>query len=180
MVRFVLVDHPVRGRCIFVSTDQSLTGIEIIQLYSFRFKIEYAFKQSVHVLGGFAYHFWMKKMKPLFRGQGNQYLHRETADYRRQVARKIKAYHVYIFAGIVGQGLLHYLAVCHSELVWKSFGSWLRTIRPNLVPSELVVATALRHCFPEFLWVNEKTNALAKFINERLDKRRIIAFRAVA
>ena len=118
-------------------------------------------------------------MKPLHRGQGNQHLHREDADYRRRVSRKIKAYNVFVFAGIVAPGLLHYLAACHVDLVWQSFGSWLRTIRPNLAPFELVVSIALRHSFGEFLWANKKTHALAQFITERLDSTRVMLFRAV-
>jgi hypothetical protein len=40
MARFVLVDHPVRGRSIFITTDLSLPPIEVIRLYALRFKIE--------------------------------------------------------------------------------------------------------------------------------------------
>ncbi len=74
------------------------------------------------------------------------------------------AYHVFIFAGIVAQGLLHYLYACHPDSVWKSFGSWLRTIRPGITPSEMVVAIALRHSYPQFLLDNVKNNKLVKFI----------------
>lgn len=48
-------------------TDLSLCPIEIIRLCGLRFKIEYSFKQAVRQLGAFAYHFWMKEMKPLRR-----------------------------------------------------------------------------------------------------------------
>jgi hypothetical protein len=80
-VRFVAVSHPTRGRCLLMSTDTSLTAVEIIHLYGLRFKIEHAFKQAVHVIGSFSYHFWMKAMKPLRRRNGNQYLHRESETY---------------------------------------------------------------------------------------------------
>ena len=86
----------------------------------------------------------------------------------------------FVHVGIVSQGLLQYLASCHTELVWKSFGSWLRTIRPGIVPSELVVATALRHCLPEILLVNSKNSELAKFITERQDLDRMAVFRLVS
>src|SRR5260370_6922806 len=80
--------------------------------------------------------------------------------------RKIWAYHVFIQAGVVCPGLLHYLAVAFPSLVWSSFGSWLRTIRPGVPPSELVVASALRQGLPEFLLNNAETNFLANFIAE--------------
>ena len=177
LVRFVVVIHPTRGRCILMSTDTSLQPIEVIRLYGLRFKIEHAFKQAVHVIGSFSYHFWMKKMKPLKRRNGNQYLHRESENYRNAIKRKLNAYHVFVLAGIVSQGLLHYLAACFPKLVWRSFGSWLRTIRPGLAPSELVVSMALRNSFPEFLLANSHSHNLAKFIAQRQDLDRMDVLR---
>jgi hypothetical protein len=180
MVRFVIVIHPTRGRSILMSTDTSLCAIEIIRIYGLRFKIEFAFKQAVHVFGAFYYHFWMRLMKPLKRRNANQYLHREPAAYRKAVKRKLHAYHVFVQAGIVAQGLAQYLAACYPERVWRSFGSWLRTIRPGLAPSELVVTTALRQSLPEFLLDRTQGHILAKFIVERQDPDRSDVFRAAA
>ena len=151
LVRFVAVIHPTRGACLLMCTDTSLSAIDIIRLYGLRFKIEHSFKQAVRLIGSFAYHFWMKDMIPLLYRNGNQYLHRKSADYRSHVKRKIHAYHVFIQAGVIAQGLLQYLAVASPKLVWDSFGSWLRTIRPGIPPSEFVVANALRQTLPEFL-----------------------------
>src|ERR1700674_5417793 len=151
LVRFVVVVHPTRGSCILMCTDTSLSAVDIIRLYGLRFKIECSFKQAVRQIGSFSYHFWMKDMIPLRYHNGNQYLHRKSADYRNRVKRKMRAYHAFIQAGVVAQGLLQYLAVAAPKLVWSSFGSWLRTIRPGIPPSEFVVAKALRQTLPEFL-----------------------------
>lgn len=69
--------------------------------------------------------------------------------------------------GVIAQGLMHYLASCHTDQVWKSFGSWLRTIRQGVAPSERVVAMALRNTLDEFLVAGSQNNNLAKFITER-------------
>ena len=177
LVRFVVVIHPTRGRCLLMSTDTSLDAIEIIRLYGLRFKIEHSFKQAVRVIGTFTYHFWMKKMKPLRRRNGNQYLHRESNKYRDAIKRKIGAYHLFIHAGIVSQGLLQYLSATMPRLVWTSFGSWLRTIRPGIPPSELVVATALRYSLPVFLLGSPQNHTFAKFIVDRQDPDRVEVFR---
>ena len=180
MVRFVAVVHPTRGSCLLMCTDTSLQAIEIIRLYGLRFKIEHTFKQAVRLIGTFTYHFWMSDMKPLRHNNGNQHLHRASPKYRDDVKRKLHAYHVFIQAGLVCQGLLQYLSVAYPKLVWNSFGSWLRTIRPGIPPSELVVATALRHSRPEFLVNTAQSNIFAKFLTERQDPHKMQASRLAA
>lgn len=177
LVRFVATIHPVRGRCLLMTTDTSLSPLEIIHLYGLRFKIEHTFKQAVNIVGAFAYHFWMKAMKPTRRRSGDKYLHHETQTYRDQVKRKVQAYHVFIQAAHIAQGLAQYLSSAMPAIVWASFGSWLRTIRPGVAPSEMVVFTSLRNSLPEFLLTSEKTNCLAKFIFDRQDHNEAELFR---
>jgi len=73
--------------------------------------------------------------------------------------------HVFIQSSTVCQGLLQYVAVAFPQVVWNSFGSWLRTIPPGIPPSELVVATALRQRLPEFRLNAALTNIFAKSIS---------------
>ena len=177
LVRFVAVIHPTRGSCLLMCTDTSLAAIEIIRLYGLRFKIEHTFKQAVRLIGAFSYHFWMSDMKPVRRRGGNQHLHRASPEYRDAVRRKLHAYHVFIQAAVVCQGLLQYLAVAFPQRVWAYFGSWLRTIRPGIPPSELVVANALRQSMPEFLLNSASGNSFAKFVIERQDSEKMEPFR---
>ncbi len=150
IVRFVIVHHPVRGTIFLLCTDLSLAPLEILQLYGYRFKIELGFRQAVHVLGAYAYHFWMAAMKPLRRGDGDQYLHRTTDAYRAAIRRKLRAYHIHVQLGCIAQGLLQHLSLNHTAEVWRCFRSWLRTMNPALPPSELIVANALRTAIPAF------------------------------
>jgi hypothetical protein len=40
-----------------------LSGTEVIAAYGLRFKIEVTFRTLIHLLGVFAYRFWLKAMK---------------------------------------------------------------------------------------------------------------------
>jgi hypothetical protein len=131
------------------------------------FTRQFSFKQAVHTIGTFSYHFWMKGMTSLKRNAGTQYLHRKPLEYRQAVARKLRAYHVFVQAGLIAHGLMQYLAATYPKLVWQSFGPWLRTIRPGVPPSEFVTAGALRESLPYFLADTENSNIFAKFIDER-------------
>ena len=166
IVRFCIVHHPVRGTIFLLSTDTSLTALEILQLYGYRFKIELGFRQAVHVIGAYAYHFWMLGMKPLRRGSGDQYLHRTSDEYRAAIRRKLRAYHLYVQLSCIAQGLLQHLAINHTAQAWRCFRSWLRTMNPAMPPSELIVANALRITLPVFLAVRAFAPDLTKIIDK--------------
>ena len=179
LVRFVLLKHPSRGRMILMTTQTLLNPLDIIRIYGYRFKIEVSFKQALHTLGTYAYHFWIKAMPPLRRGSGNQYLHRQTEEHRQQIKRKMAAYHRYVQLGCIAQGLLQYLSVTFGQKVWRHFGSWLRTMNQDKAPSEMVVAQALRACLPQFLVVKHGSHDLEKFIVENADVSRMPELRLV-
>jgi hypothetical protein len=77
VVRFVLVEHPVRGRLSLKTTHLGPDASEGVRLYSYRFKIEVSLKEVIHTVGACSYHCWMKAMRPIYRASGEQYLHRE-------------------------------------------------------------------------------------------------------
>jgi len=164
IVRFVIVHHPHRGTIFLLCTDLTLDPLQILQLYGYRFKIELGFKQAVHVLGAHDYHFWMADMKSIRRGNGDQYLHRTSDDYRAGIRRKLRAYHVHVQLGCIAQGLLQHLAINHTAQVWHSFRSWLRTMNEAMPPSELVVANALRTGLPGFFAVCDLIPGLKKIV----------------
>ena len=159
--------HPVRGKIVLMTTDLLLPALDIIELYGLRFKIEVAFKQAVHTIGTYAYHFWMKNMTKIKRRSGDQHLHKKTKEYRDAVVRKMRAYHAHIQLGAIAQGMMQYLSMLAHQEVWRSFGSWLRTIRPDVLPSEQVVQSAMRNTFAEFIDGSAESVTLAKFIGER-------------
>ena len=171
-VRLVFVRHPTRGRVVFLSSDTALDPLQVIALYGYRFKIEVGFRQALHTLGSYAYHFWMQLMTPIPRRSGNQYLHMKTERYRSMVRRKMLAYHRYVQLGCVAQGLLQHLALNFRTDVWSRFRSWMRTMNTGQPPSEAVVAQALRNTLPEFLPGGCGDSELEEFILRQVDLER--------
>ena len=163
-VRFVFVKHPTRGKIILLSTALDVPPLSIIKLYGLRFKIEVSFKQAIHTVGTYAYHFWMKPMKKIRQNSGNQHLENKPHQYRTAVQRKMEAYHRYIQIGCITQGLLIHLAVNFRTEVWKEFKCWLRTMNLKATPSEFVVSKALKIAFPGFLLDTNHDRKIKKFI----------------
>ena len=172
LVRFVWVIHPTRGKIILLCTDRSMSPLDVIRLYGWRFKIELGFKQAIHTVGAYAYHFWMLAMTPIRRGSANQYLHRKTDQYRDQVRRKLAAYERHIQIGLIAQGLLQYLALSFPHAVWQNYASYLRTAKTHSVPSEWVVTLALRNTWHDFLRVSPASFPFKKFLSSRISRNR--------
>ena len=172
LVRFVWVSHPTRGNLVLLCTDLTLAPLEIIRLYGWRFKIEVSFKQAIHTVGAYAYHFWMQDMQPIHRGSGKQYMQRKSELYRQHVRRKLAAYERHIQLGLIAQGLLQYLALSFRRVAWFNFHSYIRTAAPQKPPSEWVVSHALRHTWPDFLRGLPQNEILKKFLAGKISPAR--------
>jgi hypothetical protein len=171
LVRFVWVDHPIRGQMVLLCTDLTLEPMEILRLYGWRFKIEVSFKQAIHTVGAYAYHFWMQSMTPIHRGSGKQHVHRKSETYRQNIRRKIAAYERHIQLGLIAQGLMQYLALNFRRVTWFNFNTYIRTAAPQKPPSEWVVSHALRHTWPQFLRGCPQSRTLKKFLASKINPR---------
>lgn len=171
LVLFVLTRHPTKGNAVVMSTDRTAAPLSLIGIYGLRFKIEVLFKQAVHQIGAFLYRFWLKSMAPRKRQQrGDQYLQFFSKQFKARVARKLHAYNLFILSGLIAQGLLQYLSIhCHT-IVWGSFSSWLRTIRDNTLPSEMVTAWAMTRTYDQFLADEQQVSIFKKFLLKKIGR----------
>ncbi|MCU7894590.1 MAG: transposase [Candidatus Thiodiazotropha sp. (ex Lucinoma aequizonata)] len=171
LAQFVLVKHPTRGNSICMSTDLSIASLDLILCYSLRFKIEVLFKQAIHQIGTFMYRFWFKGMLPRKRGNasGDHVLQFSPKEFKEKIALKLHAYHLFIQLAFIAQGLMQFLSIYYHKQIWGSFGSWLRTIRDDTLPSEKVVTMALRKTYIEFLKGGYISGIFEKFMRSRTD-----------
>jgi hypothetical protein len=172
IMRFVFVIHPTRGKIILLSSDLTLTPLEIIQIYCLRFKIEVAFKSTLYSIGTYIYHFWCKDMTPSKIGDGDMIVDNFSEKVHQALVRKMNAYQLFIQCGCIAHGILNLLSLKHSKLVWKHFGSWIRTIRAGVLPSEKIVQVALQNTLFLFLSDSFSDNILTKFIVKKIDPNR--------
>lgn len=171
---FVLTRHPTKGEAIAMSTDRTVPPLSLIMVYGLRFKIEVLFKQAVHQVGVFLYRFWIKSIAPRTRKQrGDQNLEDFAPTLQQRITKKMHAYHVFIQCGLIAQGLLQYLSIHYYKSVWSSFGTWLRTIRDNTLPSEMVTALAMTRTYNEFLEDEQHMGIFKKFLMKKITNRRL-------
>ncbi len=141
-VRFVLVKMN-GNEFILLCSNLDWAPEDIIQAYSFRFKIEVSFKALKHLIGTFCYHFWCRKM-PRLSKKKNFDLNRITdPKLQKKIAQKLEAIERFVSLGCIALGLLQILAVKHPRLVWEKYGGWLRTVRGD-IPSVEVVLSVIR------------------------------------
>lgn len=173
LVLFVLTRHPTKGVAIAMSTDRTIPPLSLIMIYGLRFKIEVLFKQAVHQIGAFLYRFWIKSMPSRTRKQrGDQNLENFDLTLQHRIVKKMHAYHVFIQCGLIAQGLLQYLSIHCYKSIWSSFGTWLRTIRDNTLPSEMVTALAMTRTYDEFLEDEQHMGIFKKFLLKKIANRR--------
>jgi hypothetical protein len=149
LTRFVLVKRG-NTNSIFVSTDVSLTPLQILSLYGYRFKIEVTFRTLKQLLGAFSYHFWSVFTPRLNRfakkGEQDPLLEVKCEKKRSHILRAFFATERYVMMALIANGILQLLSLKYSSMVEKSSFCGLRTNSGEVV-SETTMSRVLHRDF---------------------------------
>jgi hypothetical protein len=146
-LRFVLVEYN-DVQSILVSTMLDLDPCRIIELYSYRFKIESCFREIKQVIKGFSYHFWSKKMPKLnrFKKKNEAEPIEEVNDEKAKklIIGALKAVEGYVFCNCVAIGILQILSIKISPFINNKIFRFIRTVSKTNYASELTISCYLR------------------------------------
>jgi hypothetical protein len=141
LIRFVLVDDN-GSHYILMSSDLDLCPIDIIEIYSYRSKIEVTFDMLKNLLGGFAYRFW-SKLHP----KGKVITSLSAAELAPNVWEKLEltltASERFVNLAAMALGILQYLSLTIAGDIWEKYSGWLRTYSSSY-PSERVVQMVVK------------------------------------
>lgn len=145
-LRFVLVEYD-NAPSILASTDLSLSSLDIIKLYSYRFRIENMFRELKQELGGFSYHFWTKALPKL-----NHFKKKTDPDPlsqinnsrdRQRILQTVRATEMYALMSSIAMGILQCLSIDFSNGLFSLTLRYQRTPATNK-PSEANLMYCLR------------------------------------
>ncbi len=138
-------------KTILVSTDLTLTPLQIITLYSHRFKIECSFRELKQIIAGFGYRFWSKSMPKLnkyVKNEKNQENLKSITDKDKQhnIQATVEAIEKHALLSCIALGLLQLIALTFPNIFTGSTIRYMRT-QSNSIPSEATVADFMRKSF---------------------------------
>lgn len=145
-LRFVLVEYD-SVQSILASTDLTVAPLDIVRLYSYRFRIEHTFRELKQDLGGFSYHFWTKALPKLshFKKKSDPDPIAQVTDSkkRHRIRQVIRATELYALLACVAMGILQALSIDYSNGVFSEQLRYQRTPAKRN-PSEANMMVCLR------------------------------------
>ncbi len=175
-LRFVLVEH--NGvQSILASTSLSLDPLEIVKLYSHRFRIECTFRELKQQVGAFCYHFWSRHMPKLdrFHKKGDPDILEAVEDPKEQqkVLEAAQAIELHMVLSCVAMGTIQMLALYMADKPANDKAKALRYLRtPSAdIVSEATIMWYLRKYFFHFMAGNPGL-AITQLIKSEQEKPR--------
>ncbi len=144
-VRFVLIVDG-KDHFILMCSDLGLAPLEIIQAYSYRFKIEVTFKMMKHLIGAFCYHFWTAAWPKIGKRTASDLSTVTSNISQRLIALATNAIEGFVQLGCIATGILQILALNNEQMIWRKYRGWLRTYTSE-VPSEETTKSVIQENF---------------------------------
>jgi hypothetical protein len=144
-IRFVLVKDNGE-RFILMCSRLDWSPGQIIEAYSYRFKIELTFKRLKHLLGTYSYHFWTSAMPKRSKKMPVDWESITDKNDQTRIAQTSNAIEAFVNFGCIALGSLQILALKYSSLIWGKYSGWLRTRRSD-IPSEEIVRSVIQKSF---------------------------------
>ena len=167
-LRFVLTT--LNGaRSILVSTDLSLSPVQIIELYARRFKIENCFREFKQQFGGFCYHFWTKKLQKL-----NKFKKKGTPDPvdlitdehdRKLILGKLRAIEGFVLVANIAMGITQMLSLSVQFQSEVTKSRYLRTVVETRISEATVMCYFRKTIFA--LLIQHADSPITLFIREK-------------
>jgi hypothetical protein len=140
ILRFVLVQQG--NQCfMLMSSDLTLPPLSILEIYTYRTKIEVMFDVLKNLLGGFCYHFWTA-CQPTRQRRKTTDLSCLTKTALQQINATLSAIERFVTLAIMAVGILQYLSLTIPSQIWRGHTGWLRTYS-SAFPSERIVKTVI-------------------------------------
>ena len=173
-VKYFDEDMQEERREVLACMDTTLTSREIMELYSYRFKVEVQFKADKSTLGILSYRFWTghqpKLDKKRKKGDPDPLEGVTDPHDRRLILEALHATELFVFCGIVAQGILQHIALRFATEGDRSKLRFQRT-PANAAPSEENIMYIMRKGLADFL-ENQPENEVARLI--RFTKERAL------
>lgn len=141
-IRFILV---VDGseRFILMCSDLTLSALDIIRAYSYRFKIEVSFKMLKHLMGVFFYRFWTSAWPRIGKATASDLSEVNDPRMKRLIQQSTNAIEAFANFGCIATGVLQIIALNFHKTIWRKYSGWLRTVT-STVPSEEIVKSVIQ------------------------------------
>ena len=169
-LRFVLVE--INGvQSILAGTCLGLEPLSIIRLYSYRFRIERAFRELKQQTGAFRYHFWSKHMPKLSYyqkvGEPSPLERVKNERSRKNVLKAVQATEMHMMISCIAMGILQSVSVCSVGELSSEQLRYQRTPSRGRV-SEAALMVHLRKYF--FLFMEKQPELrITQIIREQQD-----------
>ena len=167
-LRFVLVcDGP--ERFILMCSDLSLSAVDIIRAYSYRFKIEVSFKVLKHLIGVFFYRFWTSAWPRIGKRTESDLSASEDERSQKLIGQTTDAIEAFVNFGCIATGILQIVSLNFHQTIWKKYLGWLRTVTSTIPSEEIVKSVIQQEYYHNFRFF--KNSAIYRIIMSKSRKR---------